>query len=245
MDGIVREKHDDLLERVSEETNIGRCIQIICNDLAIDFVTYHMGFNEGKKIDTPFVRTNYPAEWVREYLVKNFVELDPVAQAGFQRTLPCLWSDLDWSSDAALTVATSAIDHGIGSSGYMVPITDRRQRKAMVNYSSTSDCSTWARFVKEHASLLAELAEILHRHAILDIYGREDEKPSLSPREIECLSWMVQGKDAATIAGILNISEHTVRDYYKSAKHKLGCATLYQAIHKATLLRLIDGDVVT
>jgi len=244
MKSLLRGEHDELLERVSEEKSINHCIALMCDALPIDFVTYHLGFHEGKQIDTPFVRTNYPAEWVREYLVRNFVELDPVAKAGFQRSLPCLWSDLDWSGSDAQAVAESALAHGIGGAGYMVPVTDRNKRRAMVNYSARGECEPWIEFVKDHTHLLADLAEVLHRHAIVEMYGREDERPALSPREVECLSWVVQGKDAATIALILQISEHTVRDYCKSAKHKLGCATLYQAIHKATLLRIIDEDVV-
>jgi len=243
MTTLLREDHDDLLEKVSDEPSIDRCIALICSEFEIDFVTYHLSFQEGKQIDTPFVRTNYPAEWVREYLVRNFVEMDPVAQAGFQRTLPCLWSDLDWSSEQAQLVAKSAQNHGIGSAGYMVPVTDRLQRRAMVNYSSKGPCESWVAFIKNHAIVLAELAEILHRHAIIEMYGSADERPALSPREAECLTWVAQGKDAATIGLILKISEHTVRDYCKSAKHKLGCATLYQAIHKATLLRIIDHEL--
>ena len=39
---------------------------------------------------------------------------------------------------------------------------------------------------------------------------------------------------------ILGISEHTVRDYCKSAKYKFGCATIIQAVHEATKQRLLD-----
>ncbi|MEL6946228.1 MAG: LuxR family transcriptional regulator [Pseudomonadota bacterium] len=244
MADIVRERFDGLLERVSNETAIDACIEIICSALKVDYVTYHLGFHEGKAIDSPFVKTNYPGEWVREYLVKSFVDFDPVARVGFNRALPCFWSDLNWNDHQAQEVARSAEGYGIGLSGYLVPVTDRRRRRAMINYSSNMADPQWRLYVADHAELLAELGEILHRHAILEIYGREDDRPALSPREIECLSWVVQGKDAATIALILDLSEHTVRDYCKSARHKLGCATLYQAIHKATLLRLIDTDSV-
>ena len=78
-----------------------------------------------------------------------------------------------------------------------------------------------------------------NRKALLHLHS-EDRRPPLSPREIECLSWTAQGKDASTISEILEISEHTVRDYLKSAKYKLSCGTIAQAVFEATKLRLIN-----
>ena len=80
---------------------------------------------------------------------------------------------------------------------------------------------------------------MFHRRALVELYKGENI-PSLSPRELECLSWTTQGKDANTIAAILEISEYTVRDYLKSARQKLGCATIAQAVYQATRLRLIN-----
>jgi DNA-binding CsgD family transcriptional regulator len=85
-----------------------------------------------------------------------------------------------------------------------------------------------------------ELGVLIHRIAIRELYGEDDPVPTLSRREIECLHWMALGKDQKDIALILNISEHTVRDYTKSARLKLGCATLSAAVTRAGHLRLIN-----
>ena len=235
-------EHDQLLEAINENDDMVSCINVICSEMGINFVTYHLAFHEGKEIDSPYVKTNYPGEWVRQYLIMNYVEVDPVAEIGFSRALPCFWSDLDWSSAGAESFQQDAIKHGVGQSGYTIPLTDRKRRRAMVNFASTMEPDEFVKKIDGDADLYAECAEILHRKAILDLYGQEDERPALSPRELQCLYWVAQGKDAGAIAIILGISEHTVRDYCKSAKHKLGCASLFQAIHKATMLRLIDSE---
>ncbi len=237
-------EHDKFLEDLSALPDVNACIDAICAYFKIEFATYHLAFHEGKAIDTPYVKTNYPSDWVRQYLVMNYIEIDPVAQSGFARALPCLWADLDWSDPKSGTFVEDAIKHGVGGAGYLIPVTDRRRRRAIVNFASPIDPEKWATKIEDIAVVLGECAEILHRKAILDLYGKEDERPALSPREIQCLSWVAQGKDAGAIAIILGISEHTVRDYCKSAKHKLGCATLFQAIHKATMLRIIDSDAL-
>lgn len=235
-------EYDEFLEELSNEPEIVQCIDMIGAQFGIKFVTYHLAFHEGKAIDTPYVKTNYPADWVRQYLIMNYVEIDPVAQGGFSRALPSLWSDLDWSDPAVVPFLEDAIRHGVGGSGYLIPVTDRRRRRAIVNFAHPEEPDTWAKRISKIDTVLGECAEVLHRKAIVDLYGKEDERPALSPRELQCLSWVAQGKDAGAIAIILGISEHTVRDYCKSAKHKLGCATLFQAIHRATMLRMIDPE---
>jgi DNA-binding CsgD family transcriptional regulator len=61
----------------------------------------------------------------------------------------------------------------------------------------------------------------------------------LSPRERECLQWIAEGKTYWECAMILGLSEHTVRCYLESARHKLGAANNSHAVNiagKADLL---------
>ena len=53
---------------------------------------------------------------------------------------------------------------------------------------------------------------------------------ALTPREIECLSWIADGKSYADIADILGISRNTVITHVNRAKKKLGVNTSYQAV---------------
>ncbi len=45
-------------------------------------VVYHLGQTVGS-MDTPFVGTTYPDEWVSRYLLKGYVHVDPVVQEDF------------------------------------------------------------------------------------------------------------------------------------------------------------------
>ena len=62
----------------------------------------------------------------------------------------------------------------------------------------------------------------------------------LSPREEECLGWIAQGRDVPGTAVAMSLSEHTVRTYLKTARAKLDCVTVSQAIYKATVSGLFD-----
>lgn len=63
--------------------------------------------------------------------------------------------------------------------------------------------------------------------------------PSLTPREIECLRWTMEGKTAWEVGSILGISERTAVLHVNNAAHKLNCASKHQAVIKAMRMGLI------
>jgi DNA-binding CsgD family transcriptional regulator len=54
-------------------------------------------------------------------------------------------------------------------------------------------------------------------------------KTPLSPRELECLKWVLDGKSDTDIGGILGISHNTVHFHVERVKKKLGVRTRTQA----------------
>jgi len=65
------------------------------------------------------------------------------------------------------------------------------------------------------------------------------DAPSLTPRELECLRWTMDGKTAWEIGAILGITERTVVLHVNGAMHKLDCVNKHQAVVKALRLGLI------
>jgi DNA-binding CsgD family transcriptional regulator len=67
----------------------------------------------------------------------------------------------------------------------------------------------------------------------------QSERPALTPRELECLRWTMEGKTAWETGELLGISERTAVLHINNAMHKLGCASKHQAVLKALRLGLI------
>lgn len=67
----------------------------------------------------------------------------------------------------------------------------------------------------------------------------QGEAPALTPRELECLRWTMDGKTAWEVGSILGISERTAVLHINNAMHKLGCVNKHQAVIKALRLGLI------
>ncbi|MEC9342591.1 MAG: LuxR family transcriptional regulator [Pseudomonadota bacterium] len=237
-DGIAPPNSEVLLA-IIDEPDIERGLKRVCELLDFKHAVYHLAQNVNLKIDLPYLKSTYPSEWLGHYLHRTYYLIDPVVTAGFAADKPFLWSELRSGKPEQEAFFADAEAHGVGNCGYTIPIVDRSGRRAAFSVTGQDSKDSWAGRVEWLDFTLQELAQLFHRRALVDLYGGQNI-PSLSPRELECLSWTTQGKDASTIAAILEISEHTVRDYLKSARQKLGCATIAQAVYHATRLRLIN-----
>jgi len=65
------------------------------------------------------------------------------------------------------------------------------------------------------------------------------ERPKLTPREVEALKWTMAGKTAWEVGQVLAISERTVVMHLQNAMHKLDVTTKHQAVIKALGFGLI------
>ncbi|MFD1744029.1 autoinducer binding domain-containing protein [Rhizobium helianthi] len=203
----------------------------------ISHISYLLAHSLIDQVDAPFLRSTYPATWIARYITRNYAKIDPVIVQGFRRTEAFHWDELAFTP-ASMEFMADAYAHGVGLSGYSIPVHDRAGRRAMLVFNSF-ETETWRATVAAHSQYWAELAAALHRKALVEMYGESDPVPALTPREIETLHWAALGKDHKAIAQELAISEHTVRDYMKSARQKLGCANIPEAIAKSIQLRVI------
>lgn len=204
----------------------------------VDFVTYHLSQTPVDTVDAPFVRTTYDDAWVSRYLLRGYVKIDPVINQGFQRQLPFDWCELE-AAGTEISFLEDAHRHGVGINGFSIPIVDKF-RRALLSVNSRTATKEWKVIVAEERPEWIELAHLIHRIAIVELFGSQDPSPPLSPREVECLHWSALGNDAKGISVILRLSEHTTRSYLKSARFKLGCLTMTAATARAIHLRLIN-----
>jgi LuxR family transcriptional regulator, quorum-sensing system regulator CinR len=118
-----------------------------------------------------------------------------------------------------------------------IPVQSKHGHRGLVSLSDSRPAATWDEFRSENLSDLIGIANRLHGRVVKQLFG--EERPHVTPREIECLRLTAEGNDSTGIALILDISPHTARDHLKSARFKLDCATSAQAISKAMTLGLL------
>ena len=64
----------------------------------------------------------------------------------------------------------------------------------------------------------------------------------ITPRQLQCLAWVQEGKSATDIGGILGLSGRTVEKHIIKVCGHLGVKTRVQAVVRARELGLISGS---
>ncbi|WP_223163080.1 helix-turn-helix transcriptional regulator [Roseivivax sediminis] len=212
--------HDDL-QAFSER---------LCTDLGISHVVYHWVSGSGDQYGCG----TYPASWVARYVEKGYLRVDPVVQGCYQRFHPVNWKQLDWSSRAARAFLADAVAHGVGNQGFSIPIRGPNGQFALFTINHSCDDNHWEMFTTESRRDLILLAHFFNDKALQLQPGRKprDATP-LSPREVDALTFLAVGYNRAQVADALSISEHTLRVYIESARHKLGAMNTTHAVAKA------------
>lgn len=229
---------NDIKWNISGKT-VQDAVLSIRNEFDLAHVTYNFFRYPTVGADNPWVRTTYPPLWVGHYFMRNFMAIDPVVRFGIIQSAPYEWATLK-DEDGYNEVFEAAAEHGIGRNGYSIPIIDQYKRRALLSMTSVADDETWQAMMLAHSHTWMQLARIVHKIAVVEAFGNVVEQPRLGKREIECLLWAARGKGTEETATILAISHHTVRAYLKTARYKLDCSTISQAVAIAIRLQLIE-----
>lgn len=190
--------------------------------------------------EDPFLAVTYTHEWVQHYKDQRFVSFDPAVQIGLRRMLPIDWADFDRNDREVRRLFGEAIEFGVGQQGISLPVRGRHGDRALVSVTSDVSDRDWQHLRLYYLRDFQLLALHMH-HAILQLEGGPlTGTLTLSPRERECLQWIAEGKTYWECATILGLSEHTVRCYLESARHKLGAANNTHAVNKAGKANLLS-----
>ena len=187
----------------------------------------------------PYLAVTYSDDWVDRYKAQNFVSIDPTVQIGMCRMLPIDWAEFDRGDEKVRRLFGEATEFGLGRHGISLPVHGQHSDRALVSITSDASDRDWRHFRLHYMRDFQMLALHLHQ-AILRLEGQTMEQAKLSPRERECLLWVAEGKTAWETAVILGLSEHTVRCYLESARHKLGATNNTHAVNKAGKASLLS-----
>ncbi len=228
----------EALQIIASTTDIEAAIVELRDIIKVDHLVYHSSRLGTNPAVDPYVKLTYPASWVKRYLQMGYVNIDPVLREGFLRTLPFDWGELKISTAKEAEMLSDALAHGVGPYGLSIPVRNKRGHRGLLSMSFSGSARDWEHFRISSMRELVEIAHRVHKRVFSEQFG--DVQLHLTSRELECLFWIARGKEAGDIAAILSISPHTIRDYLKSARHKLDCVTSTQAVSKATSLGLIN-----
>lgn len=183
--------------------------------------------------------STYPAAWTQHYLNAHYERLDPVIARAQMQPEPFEWglqAESERLSPAQEQLLDEAATFGIRC-GFTVPICTGRAPVAAVTFASDAPRQSFIATINANRRVLQLMAISLHAHLTRKlVFEPRLGGVRLTPRELECLRWIAQGKSAADTAEIIQISRRTVVFHLENAKRKLGVRTLYQAVAKLSKL---------
>lgn len=199
-------------------------------------VIYHWVNQAGER----FGAGTYSQDWVDRYVEKDYLRMDPVIFGCFQKFIPMNWKMLDWSSKAAQAFWDEAVAYGVGNQGYTIPVRGPNGQFALFTLSDTCDDAEWSEFIACNGRDLMIIAHEFNQAALRFEVGEDGMlTPTLSPRELSVMTYLAKGMNRAQAAAELQISEHTLRVYVESARHKLGAMNTTHAVARALSIGII------
>ncbi|HEX6704010.1 MAG TPA: autoinducer binding domain-containing protein [Albitalea sp.] len=176
----------------------------------------------------------------RQTRTETTARRDPVAQHCRRSNLPIVWNQSTYvaAGQADKWEAQARFGYHAGVA-YALHLPDRRHFYIGVDRDrSLPDNSAEIARLAADLQLLAVFMEAAAFHVLLP-ESRANDRPALTPRELESLRWTMEGKTAWELGAILGISEQTAARHIHHATQKLGCVNKLQAVLKALQLKLI------
>jgi LuxR family quorum-sensing system transcriptional regulator CciR len=216
----VRRLSDRFAEDAAACTRLGDLAALVAEatgELGFDFFALLDHASLGDRSGTLVRIDNYPDAWVSERLEAGNAADDPVHLASRRANSGFSWHSLP--SFIALEprhrrILERSHEFGLGN-GFTVP--------SNVYGEPPASCSFAMRRGREIPVMRLRCADLVGAHALtasrrLRGPARQRTRPRLSPREIQCLRLVAQGKTDWEIAAILSISAETVHQYLKRAR---------------------------
>jgi len=194
--------------------------------------------NTGVMTSYDIVNTSYPVGWLTLYSAKDYQRIDPIVKMNLTSLKSQYWDDTYKVIPPPKHFLSQAKDFGL-KKGYTYGVKSLKKREgSLFSFAGNS--------VEHHYRTGIILEHIVpHLHETLAyILGRRKPKQNivLSPREIEVLNWVKQGKSSWDISIILHISERTVNFHINNIMKKIDVANRTQAVAVAIQHGLIEID---
>jgi len=191
--------------------------------LGFEWFTYEMVLSPTNQHDA-FSSTNFPTLWIDQYARQRYTRDDPVISHAMRMSRPFLWDEIRRHPHLTLrqkTIFNEAADVGL-TAGAIVPLHGPGPIKAYVSVTSNMPDDRFAQLFARCRHELLLLATYAHAQLVKLGVGAPMTSLSLSPREIEVMTWTALGYSAWDIAEKLSISAHTVKEHIDRSKEKLG-----------------------
>ena len=198
------------------------------------------------RLEDAFLQSNYAPAWRDHYDEARLAYVDPTVAHSLTSNLPIVWKPETFGgAPGQRALYEQACGYGIRS-GITFPIHGPNGEFGVISFAS--DGVPNRQFVHALGHFLPDMALIrdyafesslrfLRTHQVVD-----DDKPHLTPRELEVLNWVMVGKSSWEISRITRCAEATVNFHMANIRQKFKVNTRQQALVRAIRLGIISPE---
>ncbi|MFK8077443.1 MAG: autoinducer binding domain-containing protein [Granulosicoccus sp.] len=188
-------------------------------------------------VESIVMSSTFPAEWHAEYEANGYIAIDPTVKHWWTSTKPIVWCKVEYSEGKTGDLERMVMEHaqvfGLRS-GISIPVHGSGAEGCMLSLASNEENVDFD--IHDEAGLkiiVHAMHDATKRIIATASIGNEPNIETLTPREIECLSWTAKGKTSWATSRILDVSENTVIFHLRNAIKKLEVNNRSHAVAKA------------
>ncbi len=186
--------------------------------------------------------TSYPEHWMKYYMEKNYIAIDPVFTGALKSRVPFFWEDM--KKDPEIDVSSfKVLDQGAEAGlrdGIGIPLLGMNNEVTGIGLARKDGRGDKDYQFMANAFLLGTYFHEKYRSLI-----KPQAKPGITQREYDIIAWAAEGKTDEEIGIILSLSPHTVRWHWKKIFVKLDARGRLYAITKAISMGLVTPAFIS
>ena len=231
----------NIIENSESIDSLNKCMFDIRNNYKLANVSYQPISIPGQDIKNPFLLLTYGPEWVARYTEMDYFYTDPILQIGRRSFLPLDWIGIERSAPSVRQFFADANRFDVGCNGLSFPIRGAHGERALFTVTAHVSDHEWHALRLRNLRDFQTIGHYIHDR-VAQIVQFQPTAPARapSPQERRCLEAFGRGHTPKQIAAELRLSDSAVRLYLHSARQKLSCATITQAVSYALRLAIID-----
>ncbi len=169
---------------------------------------------------------DYPTEWIETYRNSGYFGVDPLIETALRAHEPFYWRDAKNRTDLSDAQKAYFADlrmHGFHD-GLVIPVLLKPGEVAYFGLGAKDKKLSLTGAALLEVQIICQITHQRYEQLL-----EPPETLDLTPRELEVVSWIMQGKSNAAIATILGISNHTVDTLVRRCFRKLGASNRLEA----------------
>jgi LuxR family quorum-sensing transcriptional regulator LasR len=218
------------------------CLFGLCTEQGYEQAQFAMIASRRAPLESAFLRSTLPAAWRRIYDEERLAYLDPAVSHCMEHLTPFLWHGASFVTPQQQALYERATGHGLRA-GLVLPLHGPGGEFGMLTLmSERMPDGGFVESVRGQLPSLCLLRDYAAQSALRFVRAAQVEEPTpqLTPRELEVMHWIMQGKSSWEISRIMRCAEATVNFHIANVRHKFKVSTRQQALVKAISLGILN-----